>query len=207
MSMLKFLKRAAPDEAEEDSSAKAAKPARPEPSNDANELLETLTDESWRSALQAEASKSYFATLASEVARQRRSKTVYPPRDQVFAAFNLTPLPDVRVVVIGQDPYHGPGQAHGLSFSVGRGVAVPPSLKNIYQELETDLAGAFKRPSHGNLEAWAKRGVLLLNATRARRAAHGRGLLAAAPPARACTGHESAVLRADLRARLTPRRQ
>jgi uracil-DNA glycosylase len=132
---------------------------------------------------------------------------VYPPRDQVFAAFNLTPLPDVRVVVIGQDPYHGPGQAHGLSFSVGRGVAVPPSLKNIYQELETDLAGAFKRPSHGNLEAWAKRGVLLLNATRARRAAHGRGLLAAAPPARACTGHESAVLRADLRARLTPRRQ
>ena len=84
-----------------------------------------------------------------------------------FTAFNLTPLPAVRVVIIGQDPYHGAGQAHGLAFSVGRNVAVPPSLKNIYAELETDLPGEFRRPSHGHLESWARRGVLLLNATRA----------------------------------------
>ena len=95
---------------------------------------------------------------------QRQKKTVYPPPESVFATFNLTPLRDVRVVILGQDPYHGAHQAHGLAFSVCRGVAVPPSLKNIYTELEQDVPG-FKRPAHGNLEAWARRGVLLLNAS------------------------------------------
>ena len=126
-------------------------------------LLESLTEPGWLAALEREVAKPYFSTLAAKVAGERARKTVYPPASQVFSALNLTPLDQVRVVILGQDPYHGTGQAHGLAFSVARDVAVPPSLKNIYTELETDLPG-FKRPSHGNLEAWARRGVLLLNA-------------------------------------------
>lgn len=133
-------------------------------SPDVQALIEHLTDKPWRAALLPECRKAYFAALATKVASERRSKTVYPRPEHVFAAFNLTPLSEVRVVILGQDPYHGAHQAHGLAFSVCRGVAVPPSLKNIYTELETDVPG-FKRPSHGNLEAWARQGVLMLNAT------------------------------------------
>lgn len=127
-------------------------------------LLENLTEPSWRKALEKEFTKPYFVELANKVAAERAKHKVFPPREQVFAALNHTPLDDVRVCILGQDPYHNDGQAHGLSFSVPAGIAVPPSLKNIYTELEGDIEG-FKRPSHGNLEAWAKRGVLLLNAT------------------------------------------
>ena len=111
-----------------------------------------------------EFAKPYFEALAKAVAAERAKKEVFPPAADVFTAFNLTPLNDVRVVIIGQDPYHGDGQAHGLCFSVQRHIAVPPSLKNIYTEMLDDVPG-FKRPSHGNLEAWARRGVFLLNAT------------------------------------------
>jgi uracil-DNA glycosylase len=93
---------------------------------------------------------------------ERRQHEIYPPQAQVFAALNLTPLSSVRAVILGQDPYHGPGQAHGLAFSVQSGVQVPPSLRNMYTELEKDVAG-FKRPNHGYLVSWAKEGVLLLN--------------------------------------------
>jgi uracil-DNA glycosylase len=89
---------------------------------------------------------------------------VYPKHSDVFNAFKLTPLNEVKVVILGQDPYHGTNQAHGLSFSVQKGVAVPPSLKNIYKELQADIPG-FNMPSHGDLSSWAKQGVLLLNAT------------------------------------------
>lgn len=141
------------------------KAPRAEPSAAAEHLLSHLTGAGWRDALAAEASKPYFAQLASAVAAERaKSKAVYPPEQDTFRAFNLTPLDQVRVVIIGQDPYHGPGQAHGLSFSVPPGVAPPPSLKNIYKELADDL-GTFSAPTHGNLEAWARRGVFMLNAS------------------------------------------
>lgn len=94
-------------------------------------------------------------------AEERSGKVIYPPRDQWLAALDMTPPDQVRVVILGQDPYHGPGQAHGLAFSVQTGVKVPPSLANIYKELESDLGIA--RPKHGNLAHWAKQGVLLLN--------------------------------------------
>mmetsp|Transcript_32280 Transcript_32280/g.53353 ORF Transcript_32280/g.53353 Transcript_32280/m.53353 type:complete len:274 (+) Transcript_32280:70-891(+) len=140
-------------------------PASPSPEIACTEsLLKELKDESWRSVLRHEFMKSYINTLATKVAAERAKHTVYPPTNDVFSALNYTPLTELRVVIIGQDPYHGPRQAHGLSFSVPRGVAVPPSLKNIYQELTTDIDG-FIAPAHGNLEAWARRGVLLLNAS------------------------------------------
>ncbi|MEL6654764.1 MAG: uracil-DNA glycosylase, partial [Bacteroidota bacterium] len=95
--------------------------------------------------------------------QERQSQmVVYPPGSLIFNAFNTTPFDEVKVVVIGQDPYHGPGQAHGLSFSVPQGIKPPPSLKNIYKELVTDIPG-FQPPEHGNLESWAKQGVLMLN--------------------------------------------
>lgn len=126
----------------------------------------------WNPVLKAELEKPYFAELRSFVDEERRRHQVFPPADEVFAALHLTPYADVKVLILGQDPYHGPGQAHGLCFSVRRGVDVPPSLVNIYTELESDLG--VPRPDHGNLEAWARQGVLLLNATltvRARQAA------------------------------------
>lgn len=128
------------------------------------ELLAPLAHTSWLSALKAEVRKPYFASLAAEVAKERARSTVFPPAANVFTAFTATPLEQVRVVILGQDPYHGPSQAHGLCFSVMRGVAVPPSLKNIYTEMESDVPG-FKRPGHGNLEAWASRGIFMLNAS------------------------------------------
>ena len=117
----------------------------------------------WNPVLRAEFDQPYWADLQAFVAAERAQAPVYPPHDEVFAALHLTPYASTRVLILGQDPYHGSGQAHGLCFSVRRGVAVPPSLRNIYQELDTDLGIA--HPGHGNLEAWARQGVLLLNAT------------------------------------------
>jgi uracil-DNA glycosylase len=117
----------------------------------------------WNPVLRGELSQPYWKALQEFVADERRRHTVYPAHDAVFQALHLTPYDATRVVILGQDPYHGPGQAHGLSFSVPRGVRVPPSLANIHAELRADLGLA--APDHGNLEPWARRGVLLLNAT------------------------------------------
>jgi len=117
----------------------------------------------WMEALRDEMAKPYFAELTNFVNEERSRFTVFPPEPDVYAALKLTPLDNVRVVILGQDPYHGPRQAHGLCFSVQRGVTVPPSLRNIFQELRDDLG--ITPPQHGNLEHWAKQGVLLLNAT------------------------------------------
>jgi len=117
----------------------------------------------WHDVLAEEKEKPYFIEMLSMVAKERAAgKTVYPPQKDVFNAFRLTELGDVKVVILGQDPYHGPNQAHGLAFSVLPGVAVPPSLVNMYKELVTDIPG-FQRPNHGFLESWARQGVLLLN--------------------------------------------
>lgn len=113
-------------------------------------------------ALGAERDRDYFRELESFLDRERREATVYPPRDRVFRALELTPRPAVRVVLIGQDPYHGRGQAHGLAFSVPAGVPKPPSLRNLLQELHDDTGVPI--PEAGDLTAWAGRGVLLLNA-------------------------------------------
>lgn len=120
---------------------------------------------SWRGALEKYFATTKFTSLAKFVAKERSSKTVYPPPQLVFSALNWTPLHEVKVVIVGQDPYHQPNQGHGLSFSVPHGVKVPPSLRNIYKELYNDgEVGAFTSiPQHGNLERWAKQGVLLLN--------------------------------------------
>lgn len=120
--------------------------------------------------LRAELQEPYWADLQTFVAREREQHTVYPPPPEVFAALHLTPLSETRVLILGQDPYHGPRQAHGLCFSVRDGVARPPSLVNIHRELHDDLGHA--PPPHGNLEAWARQGVLLLNATLTVRAGH-----------------------------------
>ena len=119
--------------------------------------------ESWREVLRNETSQPYFADLSEFVLRERKAVTVFPSEREVFAALQLTPPGAVRVVIVGQDPYHGAGQAHGLSFSVQHGTRIPPSLRNIYAELHSDLDVPL--PSHGNLEEWAKQGVLLLNST------------------------------------------
>lgn len=118
---------------------------------------------SWRQALAEEWEKSYFAQLAEWVRGEYATRTIYPPAGRIFAAFDACPFEDVRVVILGQDPYHGAGQANGLSFSVNPGVAIPRSLINIYQELYNDL-GVPPAPS-GDLSRWASQGVLLLNAT------------------------------------------
>ena len=122
-------------------------------------------DASWRGALASEFGKSYWRALNSFLASEYAGRTpIFPPRADVFRALALTRLEDVKVVVLGQDPYHGPGQAHGLAFSVQRGVATPPSLRNMFAEAYDDLGAPLrKKPPHGNLEAWAAQGVLLLN--------------------------------------------
>jgi len=117
----------------------------------------------WMTALRDEMAKPYFLELTSFVNEERSRGIVYPAEADVYSALRLTPLESVRVVILGQDPYHGPRQAHGLCFSVQRGVALPPSLRNIFQELRDDLGVPL--PHHGNLEHWARQGVLLLNAT------------------------------------------
>lgn len=126
----------------------------------------------WNPVLRAEFEKPYWATLQEFVSEERAGHEVYPPHDEVFAALHLTPYDAVKVLILGQDPYHGPGQAHGLCFSVRPPVPPPPSLDNIFKELSADLGVA--APNHGSLRHWAEQGVLLLNATltvRARQAA------------------------------------
>lgn len=119
----------------------------------------------WLKVLEPEFEKPYMKDLKSFLLKEKESGyTIYPKGNDIFNAFNHTPFDKVKVVILGQDPYHGEGQAHGLSFSVQKGVAVPPSLKNIYKELETDIEG-FKTPAHGNLTQWTDEGVLLLNAS------------------------------------------
>ena len=115
----------------------------------------------WNPILRPEFAKPYWQELQRFVAAEREQGTVYPPHDEVFAALHLTPYAEVKVLILGQDPYHGPNQAHGLCFSVRSGVVKPPSLVNIFAELEADLG--HKPPSHGSLQDWARQGVLLLN--------------------------------------------
>lgn len=117
----------------------------------------------WNPVLREEFEKDYWKSLQNFVARERATHPVYPPHNEVFAALHLTPRHSVRAVILGQDPYHGPGQAHGLCFSVRRGVPIPPSLRNIHRELHDDLG--CRAPRHGNLEHWARQGVLMLNTT------------------------------------------
>lgn len=117
----------------------------------------------WNPILNAEFAKPYWAELQSFVAAERATGAVYPPQNEVFAALHLTPYAEVRVVILGQDPYHGPGQAHGLSFSVRPPTPPPPSLKNLFAELQSDLG--ISEPTTGSLEPWARQGVLLLNTT------------------------------------------
>ena len=117
----------------------------------------------WNPLLREEFAKPYWTDLHSFVASERAAHDVYPPTGEVFTALHLTSYADTRVMILGQDPYHGVGQAHGLAFSVQRGVRVPPSLQNIYKELRDDLG--LDIPDHGNLERWARQGVLLLNTT------------------------------------------
>ncbi len=121
-------------------------------------------EESWKEVLINEFESDYFFKLKEFLIEEKKTHVVYPPGKQIFAAFNLTPFNKVKVVILGQDPYHGAGQAHGLCFSVQDGVKPPPSLQNIYKEIESDL-GIKNDLLKGNLEKWAKQGVLLLNAT------------------------------------------
>ena len=120
-------------------------------------------EESWKRHLSQEFDKPYFAQLTTAVRQEYAQETCYPPGRLIFNAFNLCPFEKVKVVIIGQDPYHEPGQAHGLSFSVQDGVAYPPSLQNIFKEIHDDLGTPV--PTSGNLTRWAEQGVLLLNAT------------------------------------------
>ena len=115
----------------------------------------------WLDALQGEFRQPYYKKLFQTVNEEYRTRRIFPPADDIFNAFHLTPLRDVKVVILGQDPYHGEGQAHGLCFSVRPGVEIPPSLVNIYQELHDDLGCTI--PNHGCLVKWAQQGVLLLN--------------------------------------------
>ena len=125
--------------------------------------INPVIEESWKEALSSEFQQEYFISLKSFLQQEKKQYAIYPPGSAIFSAFNHTPVDKVKVVILGQDPYHGPGQAHGLCFSVPRGVAAPPSLVNIFKELNTELG--IPIPNHGNLEKWADQGVLLLNAT------------------------------------------
>lgn len=116
----------------------------------------------WDKVLQEEIEAEYFNKIRYTLAAEYKTQTVYPPKEDLFSALKLTPYHQVKAVIIGQDPYHGAGQAHGLSFSVRPGVRIPPSLKNIYKELQADLG--LPIPKHGSLVHWAQQGVLLLNA-------------------------------------------
>ncbi|MFT6881575.1 MAG: uracil-DNA glycosylase [Marinoscillum sp.] len=125
--------------------------------------MQVNIEKSWKQALSNEFAKPYFHELVAFVKDEYKNNIVYPQGKHIFTAFEYTPFDQVKVVILGQDPYHGPNQAHGLSFSVKEGVVMPPSLVNIFKELSTDLG--LPIPPHGNLEKWAKQGVLLLNAT------------------------------------------
>jgi uracil-DNA glycosylase len=116
---------------------------------------------SWRNLLANEFEKEYFNSLRQIIKNKYINKKIFPPSNLIFNAFNLTPVKKVKIIIIGQDPYHGEGQAHGLSFSVPKGIKIPPSLINVYKELKTDIGKDI--PKDGLLEGWAKQGVLLLN--------------------------------------------
>ena len=120
-----------------------------------------MIDNDWLEPLKPEFSKPYYAKLYKFVNEEYRTHTIYPPKEDVFNAYKMTPLSDVKVLILGQDPYHEPGQAHGLCFSVREGIAIPPSLVNIYKELHDDIG--FTIPDNGYLVKWAKQGVMLLN--------------------------------------------
>ena len=126
--------------------------------------MDVKIEDSWKAVLKQEFTKPYFLSIATFLKTEKLAgKTIYPPGSLIFNAFNTTPFDKVKVVILGQDPYHGPGQAHGLSFSVQNGVAPPPSLVNIFKELQSDIGVPI--PDHGNLTHWAEQGVMLLNAS------------------------------------------
>jgi len=127
-------------------------------------MAQTVSDQKWRNLLAAEFAKPYYKSIEKQVADKRKLGEVYPPVEEVFAAFNCCPLDKIKVVIIGQDPYFNPGQAEGLCFSVKKGVAIPPSLTRIYKVVQKNIPG-FVIPKHGSLKEWAERGVLMLNAT------------------------------------------
>lgn len=138
-------------------------------------MIDIKLEQSWKHALQDEFDKPYMQKLrAFLLVEQQQGKVIYPKSSEYLQALDLTPVQNVKVVVLGQDPYHGDGQAHGLSFSVKPDVRIPPSLRNIYKELHDDIG--FTSPSHGYLESWARQGVLLLNSVltveRAQAASH-----------------------------------
>lgn len=121
-----------------------------------------LVGNDWDNILQEEYKKDYFKKIVAFINREYKDKTIFPPKSRILRALNLTDYKDVKVVILGQDPYHGEGEANGLCFAVSDGIKLPPSLKNIYKELESDLG--IKPANVGNLECWAREGVLLLNA-------------------------------------------
>ncbi len=126
--------------------------------------MDVKIEPSWKEALKPEFNKPYFEQIATHIKTEKaQGKIIYPPGSLFFNAFNTTPLDKIKVVILGQDPYHGPGQAHGLCFSVQNGIAPPPSLINIYKELQDDIGISI--PDHGNLTHWAQQGVFLLNAS------------------------------------------
>ena len=125
--------------------------------------MEVKIEKSWKEVLQTEFNKPYFENLVGFVKQEYASHTIFPPAGQIFNAFNTCPFNNVKVVILGQDPYHGPRQAHGLCFSVNDGIQFPPSLQNIFKEINSDLG--IPMPKSGNLTRWAEQGVLLLNAT------------------------------------------
>jgi uracil-DNA glycosylase len=132
-------------------------------STDLNASINPKIEDSWKEVLLEEFRKEYFLKLKEFLVVEKQSQVIYPPGQLIFNAFNHTPFNDVKVVLLGQDPYHGPGQAHGLCFSVPNGVQKPPSLVNIFKEIKSDIGAPI--PVGGNLERWANQGVLLLNAT------------------------------------------
>jgi len=125
--------------------------------------MDVKIEKSWKKLLREEFNKPYFEELANFVKKEYQTKKIFPPPKDIFKAFDLCPFDKVKVVILGQDPYHEPGQAHGLCFSVNKNVPMPPSLENIYKEIQSDIGKPM--PAHGNLEHWAKQGVFLLNAT------------------------------------------
>eukprot|EP01104_Vermistella_antarctica_P011416 TRINITY_DN3182_c0_g1_i1.p1 TRINITY_DN3182_c0_g1~~TRINITY_DN3182_c0_g1_i1.p1 ORF type:complete len:302 (+),score=82.99 TRINITY_DN3182_c0_g1_i1:74-907(+) len=158
-------KRKTPEKAEakdgDDDTNKKAKASSP---GEKNSLLTHLDNNgTWYEHLSGEFQKPYFQKLTDFLKTEQGSQQVFPPPEDIFTAFNKCKFEDVRVVIIGQDPYHDDNQAHGLSFSVKRGIKIPPSLRNMYKELSTSVKG-FKTPTHGFLESWATQGVLMLNA-------------------------------------------
>jgi uracil-DNA glycosylase len=128
------------------------------------DIKDVQIEESWKMTLADEFQQPYFQNIKDTLVKEKEAgKVVYPPDNLIFNAFNTIPFNEVKVVVLGQDPYHGPGEAHGHSFSVPKGIKIPPSLRNIYKELANDIDG-FVIPKHGCLEEWANQGVFLLNA-------------------------------------------